>query len=65
MYNKAIISCWRRLYVGLRKGWRSAGRICDNFAESIGGVVRFVLKDMAIVEIYLTGENITSVSAGP
>lgn len=33
------------------RGCCSAGRICDSFAESIQGLVRFVTKDLAIVEI--------------
>ncbi|MGE5550799.1 MAG: HIRAN domain-containing protein [Bacteroidota bacterium] len=33
------------------KGCCSAGRIYDSFAESIQGLVRFVTKDTAIVEL--------------
>ncbi|ANE48660.1 DNA-binding protein [Paenibacillus swuensis] len=32
------------------KGCKSAGRIYDTFEEHLSGVVRFVLKDTAIVE---------------
>lgn len=33
------------------KGCRSAGRIYDLFEEQISGIVRFILKDMLIVEL--------------
>lgn len=33
------------------KGCKSAGRICDTFELNISGLVRFVMKDTAIVEI--------------
>lgn len=33
------------------KGCRSAGRIYDSFEQQIYGVIRFIVKDLAIVEL--------------
>lgn len=33
------------------KGTKSAGRIYDTFEDSIKGIIRFIVKDVAIIEI--------------
>lgn len=43
------------------KGCRSAGRIFDSFEHSINGIVRFVWKDTAIVELASGKEELFSI----
>ncbi|GAK43171.1 hypothetical protein TCA2_5666 [Paenibacillus sp. TCA20] len=40
------------------KGCRSAGRIYDRFEQHVCGMVRFVIKDTAIVELTLSLEEV-------
>ncbi|MDO5708246.1 MAG: hypothetical protein Q4P31_06410, partial [Andreesenia angusta] len=41
------------------KGTKSAGRIYDDFEDEIKGYIRFIVKDVAIIELDIVEEKLT------